>query len=102
MFIDELPKELLKFERRKPVRNPARPSIKQPILKTMEFEDYSQEPYDHGEDGAFGIGSYVRHPTFGRGRILERYGYGENLILTIIFGKETKKIVAKYTKLVPA
>jgi len=102
MFIDELPEELLTFERRKPVHRMPRPSRRQAIRKTMEFEDYSQEPYDPEEDGAFSVGSYVRHPAFGRGCIMERSGNGKNLILTINFGKETKKIVAKYTKLIPA
>jgi len=101
MFIDELPEELLTFERRKPVHTMARPSRKQPVRKTMEFEDYSQEPSDSDGDGVFDIGSYVRHPTFGRGCILERSGFGENLILTITFSTGIKKIVAKYTKLVP-
>jgi DNA helicase-2/ATP-dependent DNA helicase PcrA len=46
------------------------------------------------------IGSVVRHPTFGIGRVMELSGYADDLKLTISFGGQTpKKILAKYAQL---
>jgi hypothetical protein len=41
----------------------------------------------------------VRSPKFGRGRITRITGAGESAVLTIMFGVEEKKIVAKFGKL---
>ena len=46
------------------------------------------------------MGRIVQHPTFGRGKILNTEGFGESLILEIMFtGLGVKKIMAKYAKL---
>ena len=68
----------------------------------MEFEDYSQELPDFNESTPFHVGSYVRHPTFGRGRVLDSSGSGKDMKMTIQFGSETKKIMVKYARLAPA
>jgi DNA helicase-2/ATP-dependent DNA helicase PcrA len=48
-------------------------------------------------------GTWVRHPMFGEGRVLSREGEGQNLKLTIRFTDHgTKKILPRYTTLVPA
>jgi DNA helicase-2/ATP-dependent DNA helicase PcrA len=48
----------------------------------------------------YSIGAFVRHPTFGDGRILDREGAGKNLKLTIHFTNHgSKKILPSYTKL---
>ncbi len=46
------------------------------------------------------VGAFVRHPTFGGGKILAREGSGKHLKLTIRFVDHgTKKILPSYTKL---
>ena len=48
----------------------------------------------------YAVGSFVRHPRFGAGRILDREGGGKNLKLTIQFlDHGPKKILPAYTKL---
>ena len=101
MFVNELPFEVLDIESpeysysKLPLRN-------QPVRRAMEFEDYSQELPDYEEDGLYHVGSYVRHPSFGRGRITACSGSGDRATLTIKFGAREIKIRAKYGKLVPA
>ena len=49
----------------------------------------------------FSIGDQVEHKLFGKGTILEIEKVGDNTKLTIEFsGKISKKIIAKYIKLV--
>ena len=101
MFVNELPFEVLDIEApehsysKLPLRN-------QQVRRAIEFEDYSQEFPDYEEDGLYHVGSYVRHPSFGRGRITACSGSGDRTTLTIKFGAREIKIKAKYGKLVPA
>jgi DNA helicase-2/ATP-dependent DNA helicase PcrA len=47
-----------------------------------------------------GVGSVVRHPKFGIGKVVELSGYADDLKLTVAFGKQTpKKLLAKYAQL---
>ena len=102
MFVDELPEELLDYEYPERFARPLKPVRNQPVRRVMEFEDYSQDSPDYDDALPFKIGAYIRHPSFGRGQI-ERYsGIGEDIGLTIRFGKTTKKIMPKFTRLVPA
>jgi len=56
--------------------------------------------YVYEENETFRSGRIVQHPTFGRGKILNTEGFGESLILEIMFtGLGVKKIMAKYAKL---
>ena len=49
----------------------------------------------------YSIGDQVEHKLFGKGTILEIEKVGDNTNLTIEFrGKVSKKIIAKYVKLV--
>jgi len=53
-----------------------------------------------GARDGLAIGSIVRHPTFGSGRIVDREGEGKTLKLTIHFaGQGSKKILPAYTQL---
>ena len=46
---------------------------------------------------AFGAGSMVRHPKYGRGTVLRREGDGDDAKLTISFpGYGLKKIIEKF------
>jgi len=48
----------------------------------------------------FEVGDQVRHPQFGIGTVLYKYGEGENLKLDIVFAEEgQKKILVKYAKM---
>ena len=64
---------------------------------------------DHNSEGTFGVedrpytipvlevGQWVIHPRFGRGRIVDRNGRGENLKVTVLFDHNVKKkIMVKY------
>ena len=49
----------------------------------------------------YDIGEKVEHKLFGKGKILNIDGLGDSAKLTIEFrGKDSKKIIAKYVKLV--
>ena len=49
------------------------------------------------------VGRWVRHPTFGRGEIVDREGSGEDLKLSIRFGSsKPRKIMVAYARLEPA
>jgi len=102
MFVGELPEEALEFERPAGFSRMSRPIRNQPIRHAMEFEDYSQESSDNGEISPFPVGSYIRHPKFGRGQIIGCSGSEEDIVLKIRFGTQEKKIMPKYAKLVPA
>ncbi len=56
--------------------------------------------YDFDQDDSLQAGRIVHHPTFGRGKIVKVEGYGDSLVLEIMFsGVGLKKIMAKYTRL---
>ncbi len=56
--------------------------------------------YVYEENEVFRNGRIVQHPSFGRGKILNTEGFGESLILEIMFtGRGVKKIMAKFAKL---
>ena len=101
LFVNELPFEILDIEApehsylKLPLRN-------QSVHKPMEYEDYAQEFPDYEGENQYRIGSYVRHPSFGRGKITACSGSGDRTTLTIKFGNREIKIRTKYGKLVPA
>jgi len=102
MFIDELPGDVLEFESAEHYQISAAPVRKRPVKREMEFEDYSQETPGFEGDGMFRVGSYIRHPKFGRGQIKKSTGTGEDIVLTVNFGARAKKIMPNYVKIVPA
>jgi len=56
--------------------------------------------YDFEDGEGLQTGRIVQHPTFGRGKIIKAEGYGESLVLEIMFsGLGLKKIMAKYGRL---
>jgi hypothetical protein len=53
-----------------------------------------------GQGGGLSKGTWVRHATLGRGRILSIEGSGEDKRLIVYFqGQGRRKLVAKYAKL---
>ncbi|HPC12195.1 MAG TPA: hypothetical protein PK112_08875, partial [candidate division Zixibacteria bacterium] len=56
--------------------------------------------YEYEEEEALRVGRLVRHPTFGRGKVLKVEGRGESLMLEIHFqGLGVKRVMAKYARL---
>ena len=100
MFVGEIPRDVLDIETPEPFQKP--PKQKRSFRRKMEFEDYSQEFPDYDENSLYHVGTYIRHPKFGRGKITACSGTGDDTIVTILFGTREIKIMAKYGKLVPA
>ncbi len=56
--------------------------------------------YEYDTEDSLRAGRIVQHPTFGRGKVISAEGYGESLMLEILFqGIGVKKIMAKYARL---
>jgi hypothetical protein len=53
------------------------------------------------EDDFLAPGSWVRHPTWGRGQIVGREGTGQATKLSIRFGRAVKRVVVAYAQLEP-
>jgi DNA helicase-2/ATP-dependent DNA helicase PcrA len=99
MFIREIPFDVLEYDKPQPKAEPLPIHPRRKAVRTvMEFEDYSQDVPDI-EGCEFTVGDTVRSPTFGRGRITRITGTGENAVLTVMFGVQEKKIVARFGKL---
>ncbi|MFC1538049.1 ATP-dependent helicase [Candidatus Latescibacterota bacterium] len=101
MFIKEIPEDLVDIESPGKVKT-YHPGRNQPIRKMLDYEDYPQEFPDYEGGCRFRLGSFVRHPSFGRGKITACTGTGDETTLTIKFGPKEKKIRPKYVDLVPA
>jgi DNA helicase-2/ATP-dependent DNA helicase PcrA len=60
----------------------------------------ARKPAAEPASDSYGVGTFVKHPRFGGGRIVDREGSGKNLKLTIRFSDHgPKKILPAYTKL---
>jgi DNA helicase-2/ATP-dependent DNA helicase PcrA len=53
------------------------------------------------QDDFLAVGQWVRHPSWGRGRIVAREGHGEKMKLSIRFGSQVKKVAVAYAQLEP-
>jgi len=69
--------------------------------KTQSYdEDYNSDPdVDDDSDDVLKIGMTVLHNKFGVGKITDKEGSGENMMLTIRFKTGVKKIMPKYAAL---
>jgi DNA helicase-2/ATP-dependent DNA helicase PcrA len=100
-FIKELPPALVEImDRRSHHRDE---SISLPpaggIFRNKEIHE-SGPHYEYEEEEIMRTGRIVQHPTFGRGKIINVEGHGEELRLEIYFtGIGTKKLMAKFAKL---
>jgi DNA helicase II / ATP-dependent DNA helicase PcrA len=56
-------------------------------------------PTDGPSESKFRVRENVMHPKYGVGRVLRIEGSGDNLKLTILFGRGTKTFLEKYTPL---
>jgi len=67
-----------------------------------ESEAAAQSSSDDGSD-LMAVGSWVLHPSWGRGQIVDREGSRDDLKLSIRFGGgRTKKVLVAYARLEPA
>lgn len=99
LFVRELPLEVMEQEKPKAQVPEQRSfSSKSRIQKLLEFEDYPQTPVPAAVSG-FNTGEWVRHPLFGRGKIVGITGAAENTTLTIKFGAKEIKIMPKFARL---
>jgi len=68
--------------------------VSQPVQSFSEmpgYEDFSQETVE------FRMGQYVRHKSYGRGRILSISGFGDDMKLTVLFNDGVRrKLMAKF------
>ncbi len=66
-----------------------------------EIEEEPSERDDSGGPGEskFRVRDSVMHPKYGVGRVLQIEGSGDNLKLTILFGRSSKTFLEKYTPL---
>ncbi len=100
-FVAELPQDVVRFVPPERPETFTRPVRGQRITRPMEFEDWSQDTPETAVS-PFPVGSYVRHPLFGRGRVMESRGAGMDATLTIAFPGGTKKVIARFANLTRA
>ncbi len=62
-------------------------------------EPAGQDTQAGRSDSKFRIRDSVLHPKYGIGRVLSIEGSGDNVKLTILFGKSSKTFLEKYTPL---
>ncbi len=105
-FIKEIPEELIdrvdhrtrrryEFTEQKPQQTSL---FSRGLTKTAPAQ--TGVHYDFEEEEIMRVGRVVHHPSFGRGKIIRTEGYGESLVVEIMFtGVGLKKIMAKYAKL---
>jgi DNA helicase-2/ATP-dependent DNA helicase PcrA len=73
------------------------PARKSSPPDAVSFPDYESEDQTLG--GSYKQGMRVRHPKFGTGQILKIHGSGNAARLDVLFGKETKRLVASMANL---
>ncbi|MGH8016344.1 MAG: 3'-5' exonuclease, partial [Candidatus Zixiibacteriota bacterium] len=105
-FIGEIPKEYVEELDFRSTRRYATDAAGQGVQPFFSHKSHGHSSNDKGvhyvfeENEIFRSGRIVQHPTFGRGKILNTEGFGESLILEIMFtGRGVKKIMAKFAKL---
>jgi len=98
-FIDELGVEAVERNDRarpipaEPVRREAPQTRERRASPMPSYENFSQE------EKTLRVGAYVRHPAWGNGKVLDVSGFGTDTKLTIAFGTQQKKVLAKYANL---
>jgi DNA helicase-2/ATP-dependent DNA helicase PcrA len=91
-FLDELPPELLEIE--------AYGLDAWSGKRDVEFADSRHADPDDDYIPRVCVGSVVRHPKFGVGKVVDLSGHADDLKLTVAFeGQTTKKLMARYANL---
>ena len=68
----------------------------QTTQQSTDFEDFVDQ------DDFLAIGQWVRHPQWGRGQIVKRDGFGDQMKLSIKFQSRVKRVAVAYAQLEPA
>jgi DNA helicase-2/ATP-dependent DNA helicase PcrA len=110
VFLNDIPDHLLEIEQvnyygngfARRVNNYSN-NISYSKKRSPDKYNYNEDDiYDETEDNSddiLRIGMVVSHNKFGVGKIIDKEGRGENMMLTIQFGTSTKKIMPKYAAL---
>ncbi len=105
-FLAEVPPHLLReeapagFDPSRGVRESGSSAARAAARVAAAPEDAPKRPSGPPPADGFAVGSTVRHPMFGDGRVTEREGAGATLKLTIQFvGYGKKRILPSYTRL---
>jgi DNA helicase II / ATP-dependent DNA helicase PcrA len=102
-FLDEIPDGLFEEEDfgYRTAHYYHRPSmVRRPEKKISHWTDEPVHVPVDASSGELAVGSRVRHPQFGEGRVVRLLGGGEHLQLEVIFqGQFKKKLLARYAKL---
>ena len=98
-FLDELPEDLVDREYSRPGRKPGgRRRRTGPVRSGTRGTSAGTRNGSQKRD--YTVGDVVEHKIFGRGRIIDISGSGENQKLSVIFtGNVKKKLLAKYANL---
>ena len=84
-FIDEIPKDLISSNQ---------------TIQTDNFESIKKNTYNNVEY-SFKKNDFVKHKLYGRGKVLNVEGYGDNTKVTVLFSANVKKkFIQKYANLV--
>ena len=91
-FIQEIPPDLINHVERFE-------TVQRPVVRSY---DPDEPDYDVGSSFDYGVGEFVFHPKFGRGKITGISGAGQNMRVTIRFARgDEKTLVAEYAPLQP-
>ena len=85
----------------KVVRKPAPEGVHYEWDESETASHIDEIPLDDGND-LMSVGRWVLHPSWGKGRIVDREGSGSDMKLSISFGGRLKKVLAAYAHLEPA
>lgn len=98
-FLDEIPDELFEYEQRR-TGKPAG-SRRSRARKIRSPKSSADGGRDNGsKKKEYAVGDIVKHKIFGRGRITDISGSGENQKLSVVFtGNVKKKLLTKYANL---
>ena len=84
-FIDEIPKDLISSNK---------------AIQTDNFDSINKNTYNNVEY-SFKKNDFVKHKLYGRGKVLNVEGYGDNTKVTVLFSANVKKkFIQKYANLV--
>ena len=84
-FIDEIPKDLISSNK---------------TIQTDNFDSINKNTYNNVEY-SFKKNDFVKHKLYGRGKVLNVEGYGDNTKVTVLFSANVKKkFIQKYANLV--
>lgn len=103
-FLNEIPEELIANSyqeedyspKAKPVAKPSAPPAAANRIDNPTLDEQKRSSTDTGE---LKVGSFVKHKTYGVGKITEMSGKGDNVKVKIAFGMVVKSFLLSYTTL---